>query len=171
GRLALYDAALPGITPPAPAGIPSADANDRSWHFAFNRLMDLPELLVEGHERVYLDWLFRTKLHERSAITPADLDEYTRVFSTPGAARAGFAYYRSLFNDGGLARNQARAAHRLTVPVMAWGASGGVGDKLLHTLESLADSVTGGTIQSCGHYIPEEAPDIVISQLTDFFAD
>lgn len=54
---------------------------------------------------------------------------------------------------------------------MAWGASGGVEDVLLRTLEGVADTVTGRTIDACGHYIPEEAPDIVIRQLTDFFAD
>lgn len=170
GRLALYDAALPGITPPAPAGVPTAEINARTWHFGFNRLSDLPELLVQGHEREYLSWLFQTKLHDPSAITAADLDEYTRIFSAPGAARAGFAYYRALFNDGGLARNQARAKHRLTMPVMAWGASGGVGDVLLRTLEGVADTVVGGTIDACGHYVPEEAADTVIRQLTDFFA-
>ena len=35
-RLAVMDAALPGITPPPP-GIPSAEANLKTWHFAFNR--------------------------------------------------------------------------------------------------------------------------------------
>lgn len=170
GRLALYDAALPGITPPAPAGIPGELANIRTWHFGFNRLETLPELLVEGRERVYLDWLFRAKLRDASAITQTDLDEYTRVFSAPGAARAGFAYYRSLFNDGGLQQNRARAARRLSIPVMAWGASDGVADALVRTMENVADSVVGGTIEASGHYMPEEVPDIVIQQLTGFFA-
>jgi pimeloyl-ACP methyl ester carboxylesterase len=92
------------------------------------------------------------------------------VFSAPGAARAGFAYYRSLFNDGGLKQNRARAARRLSMPVMAWGASDGVADALVRTMESVADTVAGGTIDACGHYVPEEAPDIVIRQLTGFFA-
>lgn len=171
GRLALYDAALPGVTPPAPAGIPSEESNIRTWHFGFNRLDVLPELLVEGRERVYLDWLFRAKLRNTSAITQADLDEYVRVFSAPGAARAGFAYYRNLFNDGGLQQNQARATRRLPMPVMAWGASGGVADVLVRTMESIADTVTGGAIEACGHYVPEEAPDVVIQQLKGFFTE
>ncbi|MGB6008583.1 alpha/beta fold hydrolase [Castellaniella sp.] len=170
-RLALYDAALPGITPPAPAGIVDEVANTRTWHFGFNRLQDLPEQLVEGRERLYLDWLFRNKLRDRSAITPADLDEYTRVFSAPGAARAGFNYYRALFNEGGLERNRQRGEHPLAIPVMAWGASDGVRDALLRTMKQVADSATGGVIESCGHYIPEEAPEVVTRQLMDFFSD
>lgn len=170
GRLALYDAALPGITPPAPAGTPTEEANVRTWHFGFNRLVDLPEMLVEGRERMYLDWLFRTKLRNARAMTAADIDEYTRVFSVPGAARAGFAYYRALFNDGGVEQNRLRGKHSLSMPVMAWGASDGVGDVLLHTLEKVADDVVGGTIEACGHYMPEEAPEVVTRQLADFFA-
>lgn len=167
--LALYEAALPGITPPATPGIPTEAANLRAWHFGFNRLDRLPELLVRGRERLYLDWLFQAKLRDKSAITPADLDEYTRVFSAPGAARAGFAYYRALFNEGGVAQNQARAKHRLNIPIMAWGASDGVGDVLLRSVVRIADNVTGGTIEMCGHYVPEEAAATVIQQLAGFF--
>ncbi|ERS11353.1 hypothetical protein Q668_18975 [Alcanivorax sp. PN-3] len=168
-RLALYDAALPGITPAGSGGILSEEANIRTWHFGFNRLTDLPELLIQGREQVYLDWLFTSKMLNRSAITPADLDEYTRVFSAPGAARAGFDYYRALFNEGGLAQNRERGTRRLGMPVLAWGASGGVGNVLLDTLKSIADDVSGGTIDNCGHYVPEEAPEVVAEQLTTFF--
>lgn len=171
GRLALYDAALPGITPPAPAGIAGETANARTWHFSFNRLQELPEKLVAGRERLYLDWLFRTKLRDPAAITAADLDEYVRVFSAPGAARAGFDYYRALFNEGGLARNRQRGERPLAMPVMAWGASDGVGGQLLSTMQQVADSVTGGVIESCGHYIPEEAPEVVTRQLIEFFGN
>jgi pimeloyl-ACP methyl ester carboxylesterase len=86
-RLALFDASLPGITPP-PAGIPSAEVNVKTWHFAFNRLDDLPEILIQGREREFLTWLFRAKTVKPWAIGPADLDEYVRVFSAPGATRA-----------------------------------------------------------------------------------
>jgi hypothetical protein len=55
------DAPLPGITPPPPAGIPSAEVNVKTWHFAFNRLDDLPEILLQGREREFLTWLFRVK--------------------------------------------------------------------------------------------------------------
>jgi pimeloyl-ACP methyl ester carboxylesterase len=65
-RLVIFDAALPGITPPPPAGIPSAEQNVKTWHFAFNRLDDLPETLIRGHEREFLTWLFQAKAVCRS---------------------------------------------------------------------------------------------------------
>jgi pimeloyl-ACP methyl ester carboxylesterase len=60
-RMAVFDAALPGITPPPPGGIPSAEANVKTWHVAFNRLDDLPEVLLQRRERAFLTWLFRAK--------------------------------------------------------------------------------------------------------------
>lgn len=168
-RLALFDAALPGVTPPAPAGIPTDAANVKSWHFAFNRLDDLPELLVQGREREYLTWLFQNKASKTWAIGAADLDEYVRVYRQPGAVRAGFAYYRAAFGSEGLAQARARAQHKLAMPVLAIGAEFGVGDNLVDVLRSAATHVSGGTAQGCGHFVPEECPDVVIDGLKTFF--
>ena len=88
-RLAVFDAALPGISLPPAAGIPTAEANLKTWHFAFNRLDDLPELLLQGRERQFLTWLFRAKAVRPWTITPADLDEYVRVNAAPGRDACG----------------------------------------------------------------------------------
>src|SRR5262249_60030051 len=99
-----------------------------------NRLNDLPELLVQGREREYLTWLFATKTTRTYAIEPAALDEYVRVFATPGVARAGFAWYRAAFSPEGLAQAQVRAGKRLPMPVLALGAQRGVADVLRATV-------------------------------------
>src|SRR5271170_2187109 len=46
-RLVLTDAAIPGVSS-SPGGIPARAKNIKTWHFAFNRLDDLPEILVKG---------------------------------------------------------------------------------------------------------------------------
>jgi pimeloyl-ACP methyl ester carboxylesterase len=112
-RLAVFDAALPGITPPLPAGIPSAEANVKTWHFAFNRLDDLPEILLQGREREFLTWLFGAKSARPWTITPADLDEYVRVNASPGATRAALSYYRHILRPEGIAQSRARAERKL----------------------------------------------------------
>lgn len=169
-RLALFDAALPGITPPAPAGIPSAEAIVKTWHFAFNRLDDLPEILIRGNERAFLTWLFRAKAVRPWTISPADLDEYVRVLAAPGATRAAFAYYRECFSPEGLAASQARAARKLPMPVLAFGADGGVGEMLANTMRQVAEDVRGGVIADCGHYMPEEAPARIAEEILRFMA-
>ncbi|KOC89110.1 alpha/beta hydrolase [Winslowiella iniecta] len=168
-RLALFDAALPGITPPAPAGIPSAEANVKSWHFAFNRLDDLPEILINGRERPFLNWLFAAKATNFWAIDGADLEEYVRVNQLPGALRAALSYYRHAFSPQGVATAQQRATGKLTQPVLACGAEYGVGDVLINTLRSVADTVQGNVFAGVGHYIPEEAPSALVECLLAFY--
>lgn len=167
-RLVLTEASLPGIpAPAAPAGIPSEAVNLKSWQFAFNRLHDLPETLVQGRERAYLAWIFATKSTRSYAIDAAALNEYVRQYSAPGAMRAGFDWYRANFDEQGLAQAKARATKRLTMPILALGGSDGVGDTLRATMATLGDRVQGGAISGattgCGHFVPEECPD----ELTD----
>ncbi|HET7257475.1 MAG TPA: alpha/beta hydrolase, partial [Xanthobacteraceae bacterium] len=171
-RLVLTEANVPGVSPPAPAGIPSEAVNLKSWQFAFNRLDDLPEILVQGHERAYLTWLFATKTTRTYAIEPAALDEYVRVFSAPGTARAGFAWYRAAFSPEGLAQGKVRAARRLPMPVLALGGGDGVGDALRATVATLGDHVKGGAIgQGCGHFLPSECPDELAAAILAFWSE
>jgi pimeloyl-ACP methyl ester carboxylesterase len=166
--LTVMEAALPGITPPAPAGVPGDDATMRSWHFAFNRLPDLPEMLVQGHERAYLQWLFAQKSAKGYVFTPAALDEYERVFAQPGGARAAFSYYRAAFSDSGLRQNRVRAAARLTMPVLAVGGQYSVGEGMLNTMKLVATDVRGVTIPGAGHFVPEESPTEVAQAILKF---
>jgi pimeloyl-ACP methyl ester carboxylesterase len=163
-RLVVTESNIPGVTSFASTGIPSEALNLKSWQFAFNRLNDLPEILVQGREREYLAWIFATKSTRSYAIEPAALDEYVRQYSAPGAMRAGFAWYRQNFDAQGLAQAKIRSAKRLTTPVLALGGSDGVGDALRATVATIGDRVEGGAIgPNCGHFLPEECP----SELTD----
>ena len=170
-RLAVFDAALPGITPPPPAGIPSAEANVRTWHLAFNRLDDLPEILLRGRERELLTWLFRAKAIRSWTITPTDLDEYVRVNAAPGATRATLSYQRHYLGPEGIAHSRARAERKLTMPVLAVGAESGGGATVLDTMRLIAADVRGSVLAGCGHYVAEEAPRAVAEQIIRFMVD
>jgi pimeloyl-ACP methyl ester carboxylesterase len=169
-RLVLTESNIPGVTSFASPGIPSEALNLKSWQFGFNRLNDLPEILVQGHEQAYLAWIFATKSFRSYAIDAAALAEYTRQYSTPGAMRAGFAWYRANFNAEGLAQAKLRAAKRLTMPVLALGGSEGAGDALRATVATIGDRVQGGAIgPDCGHFLPEECPDELTEAVLKFW--
>jgi pimeloyl-ACP methyl ester carboxylesterase len=172
-RLVLTETALPGFIAAPPGGVPSEAVNLKSWQFAFNRLNDLPEILVQGREQAYLAWIFATKSTRPYAIEPAALDEYTRQYSAPGGMRAGFAWYRANFDAEGSAQAKARTAKRLTMPVLALGGSDGVGDGLRATVAMFADRVEGGAItgvtSGCGHFLPEECPDEMTQAVLEFW--
>jgi len=179
-RLVLTESNIPGVTVFA-GGLPSETVNLKSWQFAFNRLNDLPEMLIQGREREYLTWIFATKSTRAYAIEPAALDEYTRQYSAPGAMRAGFDWYRANFSAEGLAQAKTRAAKRLTMPVLALGGSDGVGDALRATVATIGDQVQGGAIapraqageatgsDGCGHFLPEECPDELAEAVLKFW--
>lgn len=167
-RLGLMEAAILGVSPPAPAGVPSDAANIRTWHFAFNRLPDLPEMLVQGHERDYLAWLFKQKSARPWVFTPEVLSEYTRVFAQPGGVRTAFSYYRAGFAETALAANRLRASKGLAMPVLTVGGQGGVGSMLHDSMRGVATDLRGVVIPDCGHFVMEECPAQVVAQLNAF---
>jgi len=168
-RLVLSEALIPG-TPPA-ATIPNDAQNVKSWHFGFNRLSDLPEMLVEGHERAYLTWLFANKSVRAWMIDPAALDEYVRVFSAPGAARAGFEYYRQAFSDEGLAQAKLRMSAKLEMPILTIAGAGSLGPAMEKNTNPLGSKVRGVVLDGCGHYVLEECGGEFAKAVTEFWSE
>ncbi|MGG3573584.1 alpha/beta hydrolase [Bacillus gobiensis] len=167
-RLALLDAGIPGIT--MPDALPTAPERAwKTWHFAFHVIPDLPEMLIAGREREYLDWFLRRKAANPEAFSEADIEEYLRVFKKAGGLRAGLAYYRA----ASLSAQQNRelcAMGKLRTPVLALGADQGSIADMVTPLKAFAEDVQGGTISFCGHFLPEEQPEAVSRELKAFFS-
>ncbi|MGP1615579.1 MAG: alpha/beta fold hydrolase [Pollutimonas bauzanensis] len=166
-RLALLDAGIPGITLPDALPI-TAERAWRTWHFAFHAITDLPEMLIAGREREYLEWFLRRKAANPETFSDADIDEYLRVFRKYGGLRAGLAYYRC----AALSAQQNRrlsAKGRLKPPVLALSADQGSIPDMAGPLREYADDVRGATIACCGHFLPEEQPAAVAEALSAFF--
>ena len=166
-RLAVIEAVIPGVAD-APTIFQPPAKNKKVWHFMFNQLPDLPETLIEGRERKYLNWLFDNKAYRTSAISPADLDEYVRIYSIPGAIRTGFEFYRAIPQS--MNQVQEWQQQKLSMPVLAIGGSESTGLESLRTMKKVADNVNGGQIEGCGHYIPEECPNELFQQLSEFMS-
>lgn len=166
--LAILDVTIPGIGPDISQG-------GRRWHHAFHMTPELPEALVAGREREYLGWFYREFCWQRGAIAQADIDEYLRCYTQPGAMRAGFEYYRSLPRDKADNRALLDSGFRLPMPVLALGGARaearGRAEEPLESLRAIASDVRGGAIPECGHFIPEEQPALLAEQLLGFFRD
>lgn len=148
----------------------------RRWHHQFHMTPDLPEALIQGRERVYLQWFYQTFAYKPGAIPDADIDEYVRTYSQPGALRAGFNFYRELPRDAKDNAALLATGFRLPMPVLAIG--GGVsyphgrgrGQDVEASLKRVATNVRGVVLPECGHFVPEEQPEIVSRLLLDFFS-
>jgi len=164
-NLALIDAAIPGIAPAAAFALTPERIN-KTWHFSFNALPGLPEALVAGRERLYLDWLFNSRSFDKAAIDEAALTEYTRVYAAPGAMSRGFAYYRAIFDS--IAQNQATAATRLSMPVLAIGGAHWMGPLMEAMVAPVARDLSVEIVANSGHFVLEEAPAAVGRSLREF---
>ncbi|MEV6896938.1 alpha/beta hydrolase [Amycolatopsis sp. NPDC051372] len=141
------------------------------WHWLFHLQPDLPELLAGSNIAAYLGYFFERWTFQRQGLPAEDVEEYVRAFSAPGALRAGFDDYRASFpDDATLDDADYAAGKRLTQPLLAmWGQAGLLGK--LPTLDiwrDYADNVTGVGLDNCGHFLPEEQPEVVVSHLREF---
>lgn len=164
--LVLLDSAIPGHSPPLSYPLPD-DANIKLWQFSFNKLPDLPEALTQGRERILLDWLFDKKAVHPERISEAKRTRYANCYSRPKGMSQGYAYYRAVTLSA--QQNIKFSETKLPMPVLALGGSAGVGKNLKASLRTIADNVTGGDIEDCGHYVMEEQPEVVSRLLLDFF--
>ncbi|MEV7977115.1 alpha/beta hydrolase [Streptomyces sp. NPDC086519] len=165
-RLAVAEAAIPGLSPTPPL-FGSQEANDRLWHFAFNRLTGVNEQLVSGREHLYFGHQFATK--SAKPLPDHAVRYYVDILAAdPEALRSSFEFYRAL--DTTIEQNQRRRTRRLSLPVLAIGGAENLGASVGATMKLAADDVEGLVIPECGHYPAEEAPEAMLSALTAFLA-
>jgi haloacetate dehalogenase len=140
------------------------------WHWLFHFQPDLPERLVGGREREYLEFFFERWSWRRSALDDA-VDAYVRAFSRPGRLRAGFEDYRAtLTADLPADEESFTAGCRLQMPVLVlWGAQGLVSAlPVCEVWARYADDVRAEAVPDCGHFLAEEKPEQVGRLLADF---
>ena len=90
--------------------------------------------------------------------------------------RAGFSLYRAMAEDARVNAAQLATGFRVPMPVLtiAGGCSyphaRGRGSEAQQSLTRVANNVRGVVIPECGHFVPEEQPEILNEQLLEFFA-
>jgi pimeloyl-ACP methyl ester carboxylesterase len=166
-RLVLLDANIPGVTLRSTIQL-GFEQNWRTWHFLFNTIPDLPEALLQGRERVLIEWFFQRKTaNPARTFSTADIDEYERVYRKLGNLNGMLGYYRAVFED--MAQNAELAKARVKTPILALGGDCGSAPDIYEAMKPLCEDVRGGVIKNCGHYIPEEQPEALAAKMIEFF--
>lgn len=161
-KIALTEAVIPGLAP-APNIFVRPDENIFLWHFMFNQVPDLPEMLTAGREKEYLNFIFDNWSYRRDRVAT---QTYIDAYSSPGGLRAGFAYYRAIPQT--IEQNKKRAEKKLTMPVLAIGADHATGKAPQQTLQGRAVNLRGAILQQCGHFVTEECPEQLMAELLPF---
>ncbi|MCU1673201.1 MAG: Soluble epoxide hydrolase [Frankiales bacterium] len=104
---------------------------------------------------------------------PGDPHTYGEVFQEPARARASARLYRTfLLSEAGPVMRGRYRGQRLTVPTRLVGGAGDpvITGAFLEGYEEHADDLTVEVLEGVGHFVPEEAPDVVADRARLLFA-
>ena len=142
------------------------------WHWFFLiRPQPLPEMLIQADPAQYLKSVMGARSAGMAPFAPEALAEYERCLALPGTATGICGDYRASATID-LEHDQADidADVKLTCPInVMWGAQGAIEAcfDALAEWRKVATQVEGKALP-CGHYIAEEAPDLLLEEALPF---
>jgi len=145
------------------------------WHWFFLiQPPPLPEALIESDPARYLRSVMGSRHAGLSAFAPEALAEYERCIAIAGTAQSMCSDYRASAGiDLDHDRTDIAAGKRLAMPLrVLWGEHGVVGRcfDVLALWRARAEQVSGRAL-ACGHYIAEEAPELLLDEAMEFFKE
>ncbi|MFL6630831.1 MAG: alpha/beta fold hydrolase [Massilia sp.] len=141
------------------------------WWFFLIQPAPLPETLIGANLEFYLRHHIGKQNKTPGAITPDAYAEYRRCY-TQQTLHAVCEDYRAAASID-LVHDEADSMSRIKCPLLVlWGAKGVVGNTY-DVLQTWRDKSVEGAVQGnslpCGHYLPEEAPKLVLAEFLNFF--
>lgn len=139
------------------------------WHWYYFQTPDLPEIMIGAAPEAFLRHAMRALTFRAGAIEEPMFREYLRAFTIPGTIRATLEDYRAAATLD-FADDERDQAQRVRCPLLAiWGEFGAMHQlfDVLATWKEKGVDVSGHPLP-CGHFIPEEAPDELLEDLTTF---
>lgn len=142
---------------------PEAMRQGSMWWWILPLAPGVPERLVVGNERAFLAWFYERHAAKPEAIDPASVEEYLRTFSGREGVLGAMGIYRAAFTS--IDQTEPLVSKKMKVPVVAIGGEKSLGSKVGEMVRMVAEQVEAETLPDCGHFIPEERPDVVIQHI------
>lgn len=138
------------------------------WYF-LTQPADLPERMIGGDPDFFLLRKIGSGPAGLSCFTPDALASYLRYMRDPEMVRASCEDYRAAATID-LEHDAADEARKLACPVLALWGEKGVVHRFFDPVadwRAVATDVRGKPLP-CGHYLPEEVPDMLLEELLGF---
>ena len=154
-KLVLSEAPIPD---PGIYSYPALTANGPGlwWFGMFAETDGLPEQLITGREQQWVTDFIPTIEVVKGAVTACDMAVYAHFLARPGHLRASIEWFATLPQD--IKNDAVYRKTKLTMPVLAIGASASLGSGEAAQVRQYATNVTGVVIPDSGHWIYEEHP-------------
>ena len=144
------------------------------WFF-LSQPYPLPETLIGNNAEFFINFSLGSMGAKNSMdfFAPEALAEYRRCFCQPAMIHAGCEDYRAATTID-LEHDRADAHNKVTCPLhVVWGEHGVVGTMFSPIADwqaKAATKVTGKAL-AAGHFIPDQAPDLLLAEMMAFFGD
>jgi pimeloyl-ACP methyl ester carboxylesterase len=155
-RVVIMDTVIPGVDP-----WDDVLRNPYLWHFAMHAIPDLPELLVQGHQREYFDYFYDVLSPDPARIPDRERSAAVEAYAGDAALAAGFGWYRAFPGDAADNR-RAGGGVEVTTPVLYLR-----GDREMGRIDDYLDglraaglvNVEPALVPGAGHFTQVEAPE------------
>jgi haloacetate dehalogenase len=130
----------------------------------------IPEHMIAADPGYWVRTFTGLILGEGKSIEPGAMEDYVRCFRDPGTIAGSCADWRAALGTDLAHDDETFAAgQRVECPVLLlWGTQSMAGADPLGAWQEYASDVRGDALPT-GHFLPEEAPDLVGAALGDFF--
>lgn len=132
----------------------------------------MPEKLISAEPNVFFKHIFQSWSKTPGAISEPLMEEYIRYFSRTDIIHSSCEDYRAGASID-LEHDEQDLHVKIKQPVQVlWGSKGTVGQlyDVLKLWRERAENVNGQAI-TCGHFLPEEAPDETYQALIQFLGE
>ena len=129
---------------------------------------NLSEELVAGREEIWLRHLWQTFTCNKAEAPFTDWRPYLEALQRPGLFRASGEYYRAVYGAAEKVRGLI-AAGKLTIPVLSVSGEASFGAAQSSFVEAFAGNIARHVvIHGAGHFVPEEQPRALLSEMKNF---
>ncbi|MFD6532097.1 alpha/beta fold hydrolase [Streptomyces sp. NPDC060184] len=137
------------------------------WNFGFFSLTNgLPEKVVAGREEDWVGGFVDSLELRKGSVTDDDVAVFAEALKDPAHLSASFKWFRTFPQD--IEDNAVNRRTKLTMPVLAVGASGSLAEAVPDQVRTYAKKVTGVVVPDSGHWIYEEHPAEMTTVLLSF---